>query len=351
MNPEFKLTENDIKLRQEDVLETFYSGIKAKATKDSMERLLEYFLINVCADLFSGDFSKRAQQFVALASEDQVKATNIIIAYVKKLRERTALDKTDQYYMNPASLPNKIKPIKKLLTMNDVGLSWKRIYTFYPELSNTHQGRDYTKEEISKLLEYCSTIDTEFVILASSSGGLRVGAWNGLRWADVFPIYKVDGKYKVELKEDEQGSIVCAGMVVYKNTPEQYTALISLEAWEKLQEYKKVWRKKMSRIPIESDHLILDRTSTGIPLTAKTVKKRMEILLIKSGLRGPLTEGNRRHIVPTTHGFRRYWDKTMMQTESTKGTLSSLVIKERLLGHFGLVKTDKNYFWTDILVG
>jgi len=38
-----------------------------------------------------------------------------------------------------------------------------------------------------------------------------------------------------------------------------------------------------------------------------------------------------------------------MQTESTKGTLSALVIKERLLGHYGLVKTDKNYFWTDIL--
>ncbi len=349
MNPKFKLTESDIKIRQEDVLETFYSGIKAKATKDSMERILKYFLINVCADLFSGDFSQRAQQFVALASDDQMKATNIIIAYVKKLRERTALDKTDQYYMNPASLPNKVKPIKKLLTMNDVGLSWKRIYTFYPELNNTHQGRGYIKEEIEKLLEYSRTIDTNFIILASSSGGLRVGAWNGLRWADVFPIYEVNGKYKVELKQDEQGIVVCAGMVVYKNTPEQYTALISLEAWEKLQEYKKVWTKKMSRIPIETDHLILDRTSSGIPLTAKTVKKRMEILLIKSGLRGPLTEGNRRHVVPTTHGFRRYWDKVMMQTESTKGTLSALVIKERLLGHFGLVKTDKNYFWTDIL--
>ena len=77
-----------------------------------MERILKYFLINVCADLFSGDFNQRAQQFVALASDDQVKATNIIIAYVKKLRERTALDKSDQYYMNPASLPNKIKPFQ-----------------------------------------------------------------------------------------------------------------------------------------------------------------------------------------------------------------------------------------------
>ena len=348
MNPNFKLTESDIKIRQENVLELFYSGIKSQATKETLQRLLRYFLMNVCADLLQGDFKQRAQQFVEIASEDQTKATNIIIAYVKKLRERTALDRSNQYYINPSYLPNKIKPIKKLLVMNDVGLAWKRIYTFYPEKNNIHQGRGYTKEEISKLLEYSGTIDTDFIILASSSGGLRLGAWNGLRWADVFPIYHVEGKYKIELKDGEQGNVVCAGMVIYKSTPEQYTALISLEAWKKLQEYKKVWTKKMSRLPTDSDHLMLDRTSK-MSITSKTVKGRMQKLLIKSGLRGPLTEGKRRHTVPATHGFRRYWDKVMMQTESTKGTLSALVIKERLLGHYGLVKTDKNYFWTDVL--
>jgi len=349
LNPNFKLTEDDIKIRQENVLEMFYSGIKSQATKETLQRMLRCFLVDVCADLLQGDFEQRAQQFVVLASEDQTKATNIIIAYVKKLRERTALDRSDPHYMNPSYLPNKIKPIKKLLTMNDVGLAWKRIYTFYPEKNNTHQGRGYTKKEIRKLLEYSGTIDTDFIILASSSGGMRLGAWNDQRWANIFPIYEINGKYKIELNDDEQGNVVCAGMIIYKNTPEQYTALISLEAWEKLQEYKKVWTKKMSRLPIDSDHLILDRTSKKKPTSSKTIKKRIETLLLKSGLRGPLTEGKRRHQVPTTHGFRRYWDKIMMQTESTKGTLSALVIKERLLGHYGLVKTDKNYFWTDIL--
>ena len=118
MNPEFKLTENDIKMRQENVLEMFYSGIKSQATKETLQRLLRYFLIDVCADLLQGDFSQRAQQFVVLASQDQIKATNIIIAYVKKLRERIALDKSHQYYINPSYLPNNIKPIKKLLIMN-----------------------------------------------------------------------------------------------------------------------------------------------------------------------------------------------------------------------------------------
>jgi len=349
MNPALKITEDEIITRHENALELFYSGIKSQATKNTMERLLRYFLIEVCVDLLKGNFEQRAQQFVDIARKDQTKATNIIIAYVKKLRERTALEKSDPYYMNPSYLPNKIKPIKKLLTMNDIGLAWKRIYTFYPEKDNIHQGRGYTKDEIKKLLEYSTDISTDFVILASSSGGLRLGAWNNLRWEDVFPIYDVNGKYKIELKNSEAGKTVCAGMIIYKSTEEQYTALISLEAWEKLQEYKKVWIKKMSRVPIDSDHLILDRTSKQNPITSITIKSRMEKLLTRSGLRGPLTEGKRRHQVPATHGFRRYWDKVMMQTVSTKGTLSALVIKERLLGHYGLVRTDKNYFWTDVL--
>ena len=136
---------------------------------------------------------------------------------------------------------------------------------------------------------------------------MRLGAWNNLRWEDVYPIYKVRGKYKIELKNGEQGKIVCAGMVIYKSTEEQYTALISLEAWEKLQEYKKTWIKKMSRVPVDSDHLILDRTSKQTPITSVTIKSRMEKLLTRSGIRGPLTEGKRRHQVPATHGFRRYW--------------------------------------------
>ena len=349
MNPDFKLTENDIKIRQENVLEMMDSGIKAQATKESIYKVLRYFLINVCEDLLQGSFEKRAQQFVEIARDDQTKATSIIIAYVKRLRERTALNKSDQYYMNPSTLPNKVKPIKKLISMNDLGLPWKRIQAFYPERDNTYSGRGYTRDEIKKLLEYSQWIETDFIILAASSGGLRVGAWTGLRWSSVFPIYMVDGQYKIELTKGEAAKVVCGAMTVYGGSPNEYTALISIEAWEKLAEYKKVWTRTMSRQPADSDPLILERGTKPGPLSQKAIKARLSKLLLESGLRTPLTEGKRRYEVPVTHGFRRYWDKVMMQTKSSKGTLSALVIKERLLGHDGIIKTDKNYFWTDVL--
>ena len=142
---------------------------------------------------------------------------------------------------------------------------------------------------------------------------------------------------------------MCGGMTVYRGSPEEYVALVSLEAWQKLQEYKKIWINKVKREPKDSDPLILEKFSKPTPLTEKAVKSKIEKLLIKSSLRTPLTEGKRRHEIPAVHGFRRYWDKIMMQKQRKRGTLSALVIKERLLGHEGLVKTDKNYFWTDIV--
>ncbi|MCH7969212.1 MAG: hypothetical protein IH841_08220, partial [Thaumarchaeota archaeon] len=94
MNPSLRLTPEDIKIKQENALERFYSGIRCTSTKATLDRMLRYFLMDVCADLLKGDYKQRAQQFVQIAKDDQTKVINIVIAYVKKLRERTVLEKT-----------------------------------------------------------------------------------------------------------------------------------------------------------------------------------------------------------------------------------------------------------------
>ncbi len=353
MDGNFKLSKDDIDIENQDALDLFYAGIKANQTKTTMDRLLKKFILEVCVDILHGNYRQRTEEFVNLARADSPAATNIVIAYVKQLRERTQLPKDHQHYINPSYLPNKIKPIKKLVAMSDVSLPWHRIRSYYPELDNTHKGRGYTREEIKKLLEYSDSIDTDFILLASSSGGLRVGAWNNQKWENIFPIYHINDEFKIELEAHEQASatIVCAGMVVYKGSREEYIALVSIEAWSKLLEYKKVWTKKIGRNPTKDDPLILARYANPTPLTYIGVKRRIEKLVVNAGLRDPkkLGIGVRRHEVPVTHGFRSYCDKVMMQTQRSKGTLSALVSKERLFGHTGIVKTDKNYYWTDIL--
>ena len=342
---DIKLSANEIQLSKEDALELFYSGIKATETLRKWDALLKKFLTVACSELFHGTYKERAQQFVDLTKENQEDATGIVIAYVKKLRTRTTVDKIDPAYLNPVTIPNYIKPIKKLLEMNGFGLGWNRIYSIYPEQDNNQSGRGYTREEIKTILEHSTQLSTDFIILASSSSGMRVGGWENQTWGNVYPIYQEDGEFVIESKSDN-AKIVCAAMKIYSGTFAEYTTLISIEAWNKLQEYKKQWISKVGRIPKDSDPLILAKTK---PITTIAIQRRIEKILKKCGLRTPLTEGNRRHFVPTMNGFRRFNDKIMMTTLRKRGTLSALVIKERLMGHGGLVKTDKNYFWTEIL--
>lgn len=154
MKSDFNLSLEDIKPKNENALELFYSGIKSVQTKRSMEGNLKTFLVTACVEIFSGDYRQRVQEFVDLVKEDQDRATSIVLAYVRKLRERASLDKGDPDYLNPSSVPNKIKPIRKLLDMNGLGLGWKRIYSLYPEKDNTNRGRAYTRAELQKMLEY-----------------------------------------------------------------------------------------------------------------------------------------------------------------------------------------------------
>jgi len=347
MKKTFKLSNEDIESKSENVLELFYSGIKSDETKRTMKGNLRVFLEDICADIFSGTFEERAQQFVELARKDQEKTIQIILAYVRHLRSRTKLAKNNENYLNPSTIPNRIKPIKKLLEMNGLGLGWKRIHSSFPELNNIHQGRGYTREEIKTILEHSNDVGLDFVILAASSGGLRIGVWENVTWDDVKPVYQIKDKFTLE-EPEENSKVVCAAMRIYKGTSEEYIALISREAWDKLQEYRKEWIRKAKRKPLDSDPLLLERYSKLKARSPLSIKKKIERTVIKSGIRSPLTEGKRRYEVPTTHGFRRYFDKVMMESTKKSDLLSALVKKERLLGHSGLVKTDANYYWTTI---
>jgi hypothetical protein len=62
-----------------------------------------------------------------------------------------------------------------------------------------------------------------------------------------------------------------------------------------------------------------------------------------------LQNGQRRHDVPIMNGFRRFWSKTGKETYSKDSPVSSLIKKEFMMRHAGLVKFDKNYFKIHVL--
>lgn len=110
--------------------------------------------------------------FLNLAKKDHITVKSIIKSYLKELNK--SVEKGE---MSPNTVPNKIKPIKALLTVNDVDISWKLVNKMFPR-KMTRQDRAYTKEELQNMLEQCTSLTDKMIVLMFSSAGFRLEAWD-----------------------------------------------------------------------------------------------------------------------------------------------------------------------------
>ena len=325
-------------------------GIKAEETREKYTRTLKRILCVILEDFLEGTFDQRANQLVNMAKEDPKWIIDILLNLSKKLRERTTLPKDHLDYLNPSSIDNYFKPIRKLLDMNDVMIPWKRIHTTFPEIDNITQSREWRRGEIQTMINYANGATDRVIVLIAASSGIRAGAFN-LNWEDITPIYKVDEQLKMEISESEMkdATVVCAMIIVYKGTISQYPAFITAEAYDALQNYKKEWKNRIGREPNPEEPIFIKEGVFVRRANTASIKRRVERMIERAGLRAPLTEGKKRHEVPIMNGFRRFFNKTIKQQLSSDSALASLIKKEYMMGHMGLVKLDKNYFKTNVL--
>lgn len=331
----------------EDPLKIFYSGIKAQDTKDAYRKTLCDFLFLV--EEFSGTFEERVVQFVEYARKDPDRIKQLLKAYATHLKERTEKPRTDPEYLNPNTVPNKFKGIKKFLKMNEIPIEWANIEAIFPENNNVKQTRGYTTEEIRQILDYSTDTITDFLILAESSSGIRVGAWENQVWGNIRPIYEISiGVYTHDAsKINENSRIVCASMVVYNQTSSKYLGLISIEAWDKLQILKKQWIRNFGHEPRPEDQLILNRSKK--PFTRNGIRNKINKIIGRSGVQKSLKKEERNYEVPLTHGMRKRWNKIMSEQKINQDSQANLIRKERLFGHkTGVTKLDTSYFFSEI---
>lgn len=233
--------------------------------------------------------------------------------------------------------------------MTDVSMPWKKIYSTFPALENLSDGRGWTRQEIQDMLSFARGAIDRAIILVAASSGMRVGGFR-LCWEDVVPIYKVGEDLKIELTESDTSAIlVCAAIRIYKGATEQYPAFITPEAYQALQEYKKEWIHQVGREPKPEEPIFKREGDLPIMASPLAIKKRIERMIDKAGLRKHLKKGQRRHDVPIMNGFRRFWNKTCKESTSKDSPISSLIKKEYMMGHMGLFKLDRNYFKTHML--
>jgi len=347
IRPRLSLAEVHIQHR-EDSLKLFYSGIKSEETKSAYKKTFREFLFSI--EEFQGTFEDRAVQFVEFAKEDSEKLKQLLKNYAMLLKQRTEKPRLSEEYLNPSTLPNKFKGIKKFLKMNEIAIEWGNIEAIFPEITNVQQTRGYTTEELRQILDYSTDVTTDFIILAESSSGIRIGGWEDQVWGNIHQIYEIKlGEYSHDkAKAGTDARIICASMVVYNETSSKYLGLISIEAWDKLQAVKKQWIRKKGREPKPEDPIILTRYTDNRPFSKNGIRNKINKVIERSGIQKSLKKG-RNYEVPATHGMRKRWNKIMSELKINKDSQANLIRKERLFGHkTGVTKLDNSYFFSEI---
>jgi hypothetical protein len=98
----------------------------------------------------------------------------------------------DQREISGSTIRNYVKVVKLLCEMNDIPILWKKITSGLPRGMHWADERAPSIEEIRKLCEYPDRRIKPLIYTLCSSG-IRLGAWDYLRWQDVSPIIR-DGK-------------------------------------------------------------------------------------------------------------------------------------------------------------
>ncbi len=339
------ISDTNLKI-QIDPLRKFESGIKSKETLIAYKKTFREFL-NAITE-FNGTFEQKISQFVGFANKNPTETQDLIERYAIYLKDRTKNPRDSSEYLNPSVVPNKFKGLKKFCRINKIHISWEDIENYYPDKNNIKQTRGFTTDEIKQILDHSTGVQMDFVILTMSSSGIRVGGWNGIKWGHINPIYEGNGKYAHSSEHLMNPKIVCASMVVYAGTSDEYVTLISIEAYEKLQSLHKQWVKMMGQEPTNEDLILITKTD-NIPFTQSGIRNKISNLVRKSSLFDHVKK-ERRYDVPYTHGFRKRYNKIMSEMQNKNESHANYIRKERLLGHkSALSKLEGNYFYSDVI--
>ena len=319
-----KTIQENIKSRS---IQNFLKGFHTESTKESYCKKLVQFLEfynNITAD-----------QLLQKTKKNPKSVQHMIIDYVEQRKSK----------VSGSTLQQTKGALKHFFEMNDVeeGINWSKISKIIPHAKKTGSDRAPTIEEIRIMLE-SADIRTKCVILMCSSSGIRVGAFDGMTWGNLSPIYQKNS--------DGDKNLVACKLTVYKREREEYATFITPECYHSLEQYK-ISRESIGEKITPKSPLIRDswdnhkyrkdkrkEPKIAKPLASKTIANMMGEFLKKINLR----EANSGiHEFKQIHGFRKFFKTNAERACKT-------IDVEKLMGHAeNYYKPSSDYLLTEYI--
>jgi integrase len=143
---------------------------------------------------------KRAKTFTERGKEQPDWVFISVLRFAQAQKERVSNGE-----ISPGTLRNYIKAIKLFCEMNDIVIVWKKIARGLPKARRFADDRAPTLDEIRRIIEYPDR-RIKPVVSTMASSGIRLEAWNYLRWSHVKPI-------------ERDGKVIAAKITVYAGDP------------------------------------------------------------------------------------------------------------------------------------
>ena len=298
----------------------FLYALKAPATRDKYIQRLTKFLDFLG---YQGTKEEKARAFAAQARADPIYAFNSVLKFFQSKREQI-----DRKEMAIGTVRNYVKSIKLFCDMADLQIPWAKIARGLPRAKRFADDRAPTAQEIRRIVEYPDRRIKPVVYMMASTG-IRVGAWDYLKYGHITPI-------------EREGKVVAARVLVYAGTPDSYVTFMTPEAYRELDAWIR-FRKQCGEHITPDSWVMRDLWDTEAAIRKNThtigvvtmpkklsslgVKRLIERALWAQGLRKDLERGKKRHEFATCHSLRKYF-KTRCELAGVKP-----INIENLMGH------------------
>jgi integrase len=267
-----------------------------------------------------GDIKEQAKTFVKRFKGDKNgELEKQLIMFSGYQKERV-----NNKEVSPSTVPNYFKAIKLFCQANRLSntVEWKLVSKGIPRGLKSADDRAPTLEEIQKLLGFPDRRVGPLVLTLVSSG-IRIGAFETLKWKHITPIYSKD-----------KNELLAAKILVYPGDREQYYSFLTPEAYTSLDEWMK-YRSTCGEEITKESYVMRDTWETddieGIQspklLNQAAITRLLNRAWQSQKIRTKLSIGERRHEFKTAHGFRKYF-----KTQAEQARIPSIKI-ELLMGH------------------